>query len=155
MKRQILVAVLLLAAFHATADTIPGRVVGIMDGDTILVLTTEYNQKRVRLAEIDAPEKKQPFGAKSKQALSELCFKKHVIVKVVDTDLYGRLVGKVSCEGTDANRSQVESGMAWVYRRYAKDPALGDAETMAKTGKRGLWADPSPIPPWEWRKNRK
>lgn len=152
--RHLVLAALVAAAAPAMTDTFPGLVVGITDGDTILVLTSEYDQMKVRLAEIDAPEKKQSFGERSKQSLASICFKKRVSVEAVDTDRYGRIVGKVNCEGVNANRAQVESGMAWVYRRYAKDPSLGYAESLAKTGRLGLWADASPTPPWEWRRSR-
>lgn len=154
MKRTILFLMVLLASVPAAANPFSGRVIGVMDGDTILVLTSGYEQMKVRLAEIDAPEKVQPFGERSKQALSALCFNKLAYVEVVDIDRYKRIVGKVSCEGIDANRSQVENGMAWVYRRYAKDLSLLPIEGMAKTGRRGLWADADPTPPWEWRKNK-
>jgi endonuclease YncB( thermonuclease family) len=154
VKRTILFLMVLLASVPAAANSFSGRVIGVMDGDTILVLTSGYEQMKVRLAEIDAPEKAQPFGERSKQALSALCFKKLAYVEVVDIDRYKRAVGKVSCEGIDVNRSQVESGMAWVYRRYAKDSSLLAVEGMAKAGRRGLWADANPTPPWEWRKSK-
>lgn len=144
----------LLTSVPTAANSFSGRVIGVMDGDTILVLTSGYEQMKIRLAAIDAPEKAQQFGERSKQALSALCFKKQAYVEVVDIDRYKRTVGKVSCDGVDANRSQVENGMAWVYRRYTKDSSLLAAEGMAKSVRRGLWADANPTPPWEWRKNK-
>lgn len=157
MKHKFRLAILaaLLSAPLAAASSFTGRVVGVMDGDTILVLTADYDQKKIRLAEIDAPEKAQPFGERSKFALSALCFKKMATVEVVDIDRYGRVVGKVGCDGINVNRVQVESGMAWVYRKYAKDTSLIESETIARSDKRGLWADKSPTPPWEWRKSNK
>lgn len=151
IKTALLIAALLSAA-PAQADTFAGRVIGVMDGDTILVLTAGYSQVKVRLAEIDAPESGMPYGAASKKALSWLCYKKPVRVEVTDIDRYKRSVGKVHCAGVNANRVQVETGMAWVYRRYAKDASLFALEDMAKSNKRGLWADANPTPPWEWRK---
>lgn len=150
-----------------------GLVVGISDGDTLTVLTPEKQEVRVRLAEIDAPEKRQAFGQRSKQSLSDLCYQKQAKLQVVDTDRYGRAVARVkcgvttrchlvvspssvACGGTDANAAQVQAGMAWAYTRYLEPgsamPALQDE---ARTARRGLWADPSPVPPWEFRKARR
>jgi len=126
--------------------------VGIADGDTLTVLTASKQQHKIRLAEIDAPEKSQPFGTTSKQSLSDLCFGKEAEVRPHAIDRYKRTVARVTCAGIDANAEQVNRGMAWVYRRYAKDHDLYVLEHGAKVGKRGLWADSSPTPPWQWRK---
>lgn len=137
----------------AQAEPFIGKVVGIADGDTLTVLTASKQQHRIRLAEIDAPEKYQAFGTKSKQSLSDLCFGKEAEVIPRAIDRYKRTVARVKCAGLDANAEQVNRGMAWVYRRYAKDHDLYVLEHGAKVEKRGLWVDPSPTPPWEWRKN--
>jgi micrococcal nuclease len=131
-----------------------GLVVGVSDGDTLTLLTPEKQQVKVRLAEIDAPEKSQPFGQRSKQSLSALCYDKQAQLRIVDMDRYGRAVARVTCDGTDANASQVKAGMAHVYPKYAKDPALFALQDEARAAKRGLWADPAPIPPWEFRKKK-
>jgi endonuclease YncB( thermonuclease family) len=128
-------------------------VVGIADGDTLTVLTASKKQHKIRLAEIDAPEKHQPFGTKSKQSLSDLCFGKEAEIAPRVKDRYQRIVARLKCAGVDANAEQVNRGMAWVYRRYAKDHDLYVLEHGAKAGKRGLWADSSPTPPSQWRKN--
>ncbi|MBN9125422.1 MAG: thermonuclease family protein [Nitrosospira sp.] len=127
-------------------------VIGISDGDTLTVLKEDKQQVKIRLAEIDAPEKRQPFGAKSKQSLSDLCFGKKAKIKPRVKDRYGRTVARVSCDGVDANAEQVNRGMAWVYRQYAKDHNLFVLQHEARRFKRGLWSESSPIPPWEWRK---
>lgn len=137
---------MLLAAFLAT-------VIGISDGDTLTVLNDNKQQIKIRLAEIDAPEKRQPFGSRSKQSLSDLCFGKQAEVKPRAKDRYGRTVARVSCAGIDANAEQVNRGMAWVYRRYAKDHNLYILQHDARRHKRGLWVDESPTPPWDWRKS--
>ena len=137
----------------AHAATFSGKVVGIADGDTLTVLTASKQQHKIRLAEIDAPEKHQPFGTKSKQSLSDLCFGKEAEVSPRVKDRYQRIVARVKCAGVDVNAEQVNRGMAWVYRRYAKDHDLYVLEHGAKVEKRGLWADSSPTPPWQWRKN--
>lgn len=127
-------------------------IVGVSDGDTLTALTSDHQQIKVRLANIDAPEKRQPYGQRSKQSLSDLCFQKQAEIATQTTDRYGRTVAVVTCEGTEANREQVARGMAWVYTRYNKDPSLTAIEENAKVDKRGLWSDPQAVPPWEWRK---
>lgn len=128
-------------------------VIGISDGDTLTVLR-EHEQVKIRLAEIDAPEKAQPFGAKSKQALSALCFSKEAEVIPQTKDRYGRTVARVKCDGHDASEQQVRSGMAWVFDRYVTDRSLYQLQDAARHNGIGLWADTNPIPPWEWRKSR-
>ena len=134
------------------AAVILGLVVAIADGDTLTVLSSDFQRVKVRLAEIDAPEKRQPFGTRSRQSLAALCHEKRAEVHVADVDRYKRIVGRVHCEGVDANAAQVRRGMAWVYERYATDAALPELQDEARTAKRGLWVDPAPVPPWEWRK---
>lgn len=150
--RRMLACLLLLAALPVNAESLTGKVVGVADGDTLTLYIEGEPQVRVRLSAIDAPEKKQAFGQRSKQALSDLCFGKTAQVDVVDSDQYGRKVAEVWCDGTYANGSMVESGFAWVYRRYAGLRVdLYAAEVDARLAKRGLWAEPSPTPPWDFR----
>lgn len=130
-------------------------VMGISDGDTLTVLTHDKKQIKIRLAEIDAPEKHQAFGTKSKQSLSDLCFGKKAEVTPQVKDRYKRTVARIKCDGIDANAEQVKRGMAWVYRRYAKNHDLYVLEHNAKVEKRGLWADKAPTPPWLYRKTRR
>jgi micrococcal nuclease len=127
-------------------------VVAIGDGDTLTCLTDDRQQVKIRLAEIDAPERKQAFGTRSRQSLAELCHEKRAEIRVVDRDRYGRTVGRVSCAGVDANAEQVRRGMAWVYDRYARDKTLYRLQDDARGAGRGLWADKQPMAPWEWRK---
>ena len=152
-------AILALAlSFPAWAD-ITGNVVGVDDGDTIAVLDADKVQHKIRLTGIDAPEKKQPFGNRSKQNLSDMVFNKTVTVETAKRDRYGRELGKVLAGGKDVNLEQVRAGMAWHYKAYERTQsatdrqAYADAENEAKAAKRGLWADADPTPPWEWRKS--
>jgi endonuclease YncB( thermonuclease family) len=138
----------------AQAEPFIGTVVGIADGDTLIVLTNEKQEVKIRLAEIDAPERHQPYGARAKQSLSDLCFGKRAEVLPRVKDQYKRTVAHIKCSGVDANMEQVKRGMAWVYRRYARDHNLYVMQHKAKAAKRGLWADSSPVPPWEFRKQR-
>jgi len=126
-------------------------VVGISDGDTLKVRCPDRAQFVVRLAEIDAPEKAQPFGQRSKQHLSVLCFRKRAQIRPETQDRYGRTVARVSCDGTDANADMVRNGMAWAYTRYLTDPQIRAMEVVARRERIGLWSEPHPIPPWEWR----
>lgn len=148
-----LAALMLLATQAASAVEIAGRVVGISDGDTLTVLDGAQRQVRVRLAAIDTPESGQPYGDRARQALSDLAFGKAVRIVVVDTDRYGRTVGRVHEGAVDVNAEMVRRGAAWVFRRYSDDPALLRLEAEARAAKRGLWALPEAerTPPWEWR----
>ncbi len=144
---------LLLASASAWAD-FTGKVVAVADGDTITVLR-EHVQVKVRLTEIDAPEKAQAFGSRSKESLSEMCFGKTATLADKGKDRYGRTLARVTCDGIDANAEQVHRGMAWVYDRYVTDKALYAVQAEAKAQRRGLWADKDPVPPWEWRRAKK
>lgn len=142
---------ILLAPLPAAAAEWSGTVVGISDGDTLTVLNTEKRQIKIRLAEIDAPESKQAFGTQAKQSLSDICFKKPVVIDDKGTDRYKRTLGRLRCDGVDANAEQVKHGMAWAYKQYLTDQAIADLEEQAKIAGTGLWADENPTPPWEFR----
>lgn len=123
---------------------------------TLTVLDSGNRQYKIRLSAIDAPEKNQPFGMRSKQALSSLCYGKEARVSPLKADRHGRTVADVDCGGKNVNEEQIRSGMAWVYRRYAE--GYGDLyrlEDEAREDRRGLWVDAEPMPPWDWRHNRK
>lgn len=156
-----LLAVLLLTCLPSYAravDFVEGEVVAIADGDTLTVLDRDKRQHRVRLLGIDAPEGSQDFGERSRQSLADLVFRKRVHVIVPKLDRYGRKLGKVALGTTDVNLEQLRAGMAWYYRQYEADVFKDDravydrAEREAKAAKRGLWADPRPTPPWEFRR---
>lgn len=127
------------------------KVIGIADGDT-LTLLVEAKPLKIRLANIDAPEKAQAFGERSKQSLSDLCWGKDATYKVQDVDRYGRTVAVVTCGDIEVNRAQIERGLAWVYPKYNQDLSLPGLEAMARRDRRGLWADAEPVAPWEFRR---
>lgn len=160
MSRLLVLSALLLATL-CQADVISGRVVRVADGDTITVLDASKVQHKVRLAGIDAPEKAQPYGERSRESLDELVAGKTVIVEAHKRDRYGRLVGVVLVNGKDMNIEQVRRGLAWFYREYAHEQPAADrksydsAETEAKDLRKGLWADKDPTPPWEFRQKNK
>ena len=150
-------AVALLPATLCAAQ-IQGKVIRVLDGDTIEVKTLPAKivvyevPIRVRLINIDAPEKKQPFGRWSTNQLKTLLVGQSVTVSYTQTDRYGRIIGRVfTTNGTDASRFMVQSGAAWVYERYNVDESLPALQREAQEQKRGLWADANPVPPWEWR----
>ena len=147
-------ALVLSGSVHADHADFTGRVVAVFDGDTVDVLAGQEMQ-RVRLAEIDAPEKGQAFSTQAKQALAAVVFEKTVTVQVSDIDQYGRIVGTIFLKDHNINRMMVAEGWAWVYRQYVKDRSLYDLEAAARAEARGLWADPKPIAPWVWRRQNR
>lgn len=151
MIRAMLAGCLFALAAAAQGGELRGRVVAVMDGDTLAVLDAGRQEHRIRLAEIDAPEKGQPFGQRSKQSLSGLCFGREAVIEDRGHDRYGRTIGRVSCGGIDTSAEQVRRGMAWVFDRYATDRRLYAIQDEAKAARRGLWSDPAPVPPWDYR----
>lgn len=136
------------------AAQIQGKVIRVLDGDTLEVLQ-DRTPVRVRLLNIDAPEKKQPFGRWSGEQLKALIASQPVTVTYEHKDRYGRALGRVvTADGTEANRYMVQMGAAWVYERYNTDLALPAMQKSARESRRGLWAESHPVPPWELRHNR-
>ena len=132
-----------------------GRVVGVSDGDTNQVMRAG-RAVRVRLQGVDSPESHQAYGTRAKQFTSDLVFGKTVAVQVRGTDQYGRILGEVILpDGRSLNRELVRNGYAWWYRRYSDDPVLQRLEEEARRERRGLWRDKNPIPPWEFRRERR
>lgn len=159
MRQRAILGLLMAAlwlAGSATAATVSGKVVGITDGDTITILKDQTPVK-VRLYGIDCPEKKQPYGTKAKQYTSDKCFGKVVTVKEHGKDRNKRTIGEVILpDNRSLNQLLVKDGMAWWFREYApKDTTLEVLENEARKAKRGLWQDNAPVPPWEFRKQKK
>ena len=155
MNRTFLSIVFVLAFGNEAWADFSGRVVGVSDGDTIKVLHSGKAEK-IRLSGIDCPEKRQAYGNKAKQFTSEMVFGKTVTIQDHGVDKYGRTLGDVILpDGLSLNRELIKAGLAWWYRKYSKDQSLGTLEEEARTAKRGLWADPEPVPPWCYRKRQK
>lgn len=131
------------------------RVVGVHDGDTITCLDGNNQQQQVRLAEIDAPELGQDFGKVSREALASMVFGKTVEVVDDGKDRYGRWIAHVMVNGTDANREMVATGNAWHYAAYSRDTSLAQLQSTARAQQTGLWAQPNPVPPWQFRSTEK
>lgn len=159
--RSLCLAAAFAAAGPALAETLVGLVVAVQDGDTLTVLDAEKVQHKIRLAGIDAPEKGQPWGQRSKEGLSALAYRREVAVEWHKRDRYGRLIGKVLVERRDVNLAQVSSGLAWHYVEYATEqPPLdrqlyADAQVEARQYRLGLWQEPSPTPPWDYRRAKR
>lgn len=143
-------AVVLLALSSAAIADFSGTVVRVVDGDTLDVLVSN-RPVRVRLAQIDAPERTQAYGARARQALSALAFRRVVTVADAGVDGYGRTLGTVIVGGANINAAMVNQGMAWAYRRYLADRSLVHLEQQARAAHRGLWNDPAPVAPWLFR----
>lgn len=157
MKFSITVLLIFFGFFswQVQATSFTGKLVRVLDGDTVEVLQ-DGKAERVRLAQIDCPEKGQPFGQAAKQYVLDLSALKIVTVEVKTIDRYGRTVGEVFLpNGENLNKLIVEAGYAWQYKIYSKDPAYADLEAKARNLRLGLWQDKSPIPPWEWRKGKR
>ncbi len=128
--------------------------IAITDGDT-LKARCDNQTVTVRLTEIDAPEKKQPYGQVSKQSLTQLCLQKPTELQTQGKDKYGRTLAVVVCNGVNANREQVRRGLAWMYDQYATQQSWYADQDAAHKAKRGLWADARPIAPWVWRHSKR
>jgi endonuclease YncB( thermonuclease family) len=146
------------AFFDASANTIlEGKVVSVADGDTLTVLDNRQTPYKVRLLGIDAPEKKQAFGEKSKQSLVELAHGKNVRIVFNKKDKYGRIVGQVFVGALDICHQQIKSGLAWHYKKYQNEQSIRDrdaysaSEISAQSQQLGLWSDPRPVAPWDYR----
>lgn len=150
------IVIYLTMANSVEAETFSGKVVGVKDGDTVVVLV-DRREVVVRVSGIDAPEKKQPFGERSKQAMSDCAFSKQSSVDWNKTDRYGRTIGKITVDGFDCGLHLIEMGLAWHYKTYATEQPENDraayalAEVDARSARAGLWADADPKPPWTFR----
>ena len=158
LKAALFAAILVCAeAGHTTV--FKARVIGVADGDTVTVLDEAYAEHKIRLMGIDAPEKSQAYGKRSKQSLSELVDGQELSIDAAKHDRYGRLVGKLLGQnGRDINLEQVRRGMAWHYTDYAREQSTADrvlyadAQHGARADRKGLWSDVAPTPPWDYRK---
>lgn len=147
----ILLIAVIVYNYQVSADSFTAKVIHVIDGDTVDVLV--INQLvRIRLAEIDAPEKQQAYGEEAQQALAELIANKTVTVLKVDEDQYQRLIAIIKLDKQNINREMVKQGMAWVYTSYNHDLSLPILEAKARNAKLGLWAQAKPVAPWIYRK---
>jgi endonuclease YncB( thermonuclease family) len=159
--RSIIALLLAFTTFTSFAAQLQGKVIKVTDGDTVNVLTSDNQTHKVRLSGIDAPEKNQAFGNKSKQALEDDIDGKTVSVEYSKRDKYQRIVGKITMNGKDINLHQIQRGLAWHYKKYQNEQEVEDrsiyanAEYIAQRDKLGLWTESNPIPPWDFRKQKR
>lgn len=157
----IIALIFAVASCTSFADQLVGRVIKVTDGDTVNVVTNDNETHKIRLSGIDAPEKKQAFGNRSKQALAGLIDGKIVNVDYNKLDKYQRVVGKIIFNGLDVNLRQIKLGLAWHYKKYEKEQDVedrsiyADAEYLAQRDKVGLWSDANPLAPWDYRKQKR
>jgi len=158
VARVIAFCFLLFLSLTASADTLTGKVVKITDGDTLYVLDANYKEHKIRLAGIDAPERKQAYGLASRKHLLSIVAGKQITIEYQKRDRYGRIVGKVLVDGRDACLEQVKAGFAWHYKKYQQEQSMedqrlyADAENKARNERLGLWRENNPNPPWEHRR---
>ena len=159
-----MIASLLACAFLSqpvAAETLVGRIIGVADGDTLTLLDSSKQSHKIRLSGIDAPEKKQAFGQQSKLGLSNLAYGRQAIAECPKRDRYQRAVCVVTIAGKDVGLQPIHLGLAWWYQSYAREQRPQErrdyerAEQVAREAQRGLWRERSPIPPWEWRHDRR
>ena len=148
MKLLTLLLLLLLTA----STSFNGKVVKITDGDTIVVLIEGNQQVKIRLEGIDCPESNQDFGNRAKQAVSDLCFGKEVVIQKSGEDKYGRTLGYVFVGDVNVNKELLKQGLAWHYKYFNKDEELAKLEQEARNKKIGLWSHPNPVAPWDFRR---
>lgn len=152
---KIGVFILILISNFIYPQTYIAKVIGIKDGDTIEILF-ENERKVVRLAHIDAPEKKQSFGTKAKQYVSDFCFGKNVKIVIAGRpDRYKRWIAEVFYKNQNLNKELVRNGLAWHFKKYSKNENYTELENIARAKKIGLWQDKNPVAPWDWRKTKK
>lgn len=155
--RGLVSALLIALPMCAAAEQVIGRVVGVTDGDTLKLLTSEHNQLVIRIGGIDAPERGQPFGAVAKKRLSELAYQREAVAECRKSDRYGRLICTVLVDQKDVGLKMVNDGLAWHFKRYAREQPVVEAEIYAgaeaeaRRHRKGLWRDREPIAPWDWR----
>ena len=156
--RSAALVLLVIACASASAETLTGRVLSIADGDTLTILTADEKQHRIRLDGIDAPERTQPYSQRSRQSLAELAHQQEAVADCQKVDKYQRNVCVVRVHGVDVGLEQVKRGMAWHFKRYEAEQSpenrsiYAAAEREARAAaKRGLWLDPAPVAPWEFR----
>lgn len=154
-KLFFLVFIFVLTACDFETDKIAGEVIKVADGDTFTVRTITDQRIKIRLYGIDAPERGQDYGSKSRQFLNDLCYGKEVTIEDKGTDQYGRTLGIAYVGDLNINEEMVKNGFAWYYNYSVDDPRLEALEREARDKKLNIWSMKNPISPYEYRKNKK
>ena len=151
MKTLIFIGALLVSQISNAEYLESLKIKRVVDGDTVHVFYQDEVYK-IRLTEIDAPERDQPYGSNSTEYLKSLLKEGMVDVDISGTDRYGRKLGRLYWRGMDINRELVSAGYAWVYDQYVTDNSFYENQSKARNSKKGLWEDQNPLEPWNWRK---
>jgi endonuclease YncB( thermonuclease family) len=152
IKNWLSIVMFLTVSVTIAQSVLTGKVIAIKDGDTVVVIDSLNTQTTLRLAEVDCPEKNQPFGTKAKQFTSDQVYLKIVKYTITDTDRYGRSIAMIYYDDDKYLSAEIiRSGMGWHYKKYSKSIELAELEIIAKNEKRGLWIDKNPISPSDWR----
>ena len=155
MKNNFILFVFFLISSFSVAQT-SAKVIGIKDGDTILILLENKTQKTLRLAEVDCPESGQPFGKNAKDFTSSQVFGKIISFVETDQDRYGRTIAKVYYDNRKyLSKEIIKNGLGWFYFKYSNNKELEKLHYDAKEKKLGLWQDIKAISPYEWRQLQK
>jgi endonuclease YncB( thermonuclease family) len=154
MKKQIILLFFIISINTLFSQTtLSAKVVGVKDGDTVVVLDSLNYQTTLRLAEVDCPEKDQPFGTKAKQFTSDQIYRKQIKYIVTDVDRYGRSIAKIYYDDYKYLSAEIiKNGFGWQYKKYSTSIYLAKLEKDARNNKRGLWIEPHPIYPSDWRR---
>ena len=148
--KDSLLALSILAPAIGFASDWNGVAVKIEDGDTLVVVNENTKYSKIRLATIDAPDLKQPFGEQAKQSLTELCLLKPVEIDEKGFNKRMQMRAKVKCNNIDASEEQAKRGMVWAEQENQTDEAIKQLIATAKANKIGLWQDSNPVPPWDF-----
>jgi micrococcal nuclease len=154
VKKTVYILFFLFSINSIFSQTIfSAKVVGVKDGDTVVVIDASNYQTTLRLAEVDCPEKDQPFGTKAKQFTSDQIYRKEITYIVTDIDRYGRSIAKIYYDDNKYLSAEIiKNGFGWQYKKYSTSKDLASLENSARLQKVGLWYDKNPIEPWEWRR---
>jgi len=154
MKRTLLASCLWLVGVVSFAEELKGKVIAVLDGNTLEILADDNDTYKIMLYGIDCPEYRQPFSARARQFTSKMVFKRDVTVRPEGTDQYDRLLGRVFVDGVELNEALLRNGLAWHYEIRVSDRALAEAERYARAARVGIWSQPNPVSPWRWRRQQ-
>ena len=156
MKKIIILVILILSTYNVHTQTIlTAKVIGVKDGDTVEVMDNHNKTTILRLAEVDCPEKKQPYGNAAKQFTSKAVYRKTISYIITNKDRYGRSVAKVYYKNKYLSSELIKNGLGWHYKKYSNSKELALLEQKARTQRIGLWVDPNPVYPSDWRKGKR
>lgn len=153
LKKLLLLLLSMMSLVSLAIEAQP-QIVNFYDGDTVKIKDGSFIFN-LRISEIDAPERNQPYGKKARRALTQFCKNAQIDYRFTGVDKYQRQLGELYCNQQPVSTFMVTNGHAWFYRQYAYNPVLNELEANARHHKLGLWKQKKPTPPWAWRKRQK